>query len=93
VKSWRNQNKKVALGTILSCDPKLQVGGAPLGNEFWMVCLGLIRVCDKPLIRPYNNFVVIGEIDNNPITWHSSCGSSFNSLINTYTILQASSLD
>ncbi|AQL03209.1 hypothetical protein ZEAMMB73_Zm00001d045787 [Zea mays] len=73
LKSWRNQNKKVALGTIIGCDPKQQVGGDPLGKEFWKVRLGLVLVRDEPLIRPYNNFVVLGDIDNDPIAWPSSC--------------------
>ncbi|AQK53247.1 hypothetical protein ZEAMMB73_Zm00001d050922 [Zea mays] len=93
LKSWRNQNKKVALGTIIGCDPKQQVGGDPLGKEFWKVCLGLVFVRDEPLIRPYNNFVVLGDINNDPIAWYSSCVSSFNSLIKSYTILQTTALD
>lgn len=93
MKSWRNQNKKVALGTIIGCDPKQQVGGDPLGKEFWKVCLGLVLVRDEPLIRPYNNFVVLGDINNDPIAWYSSCVSSFNSLIKSYTILQTTALD
>jgi hypothetical protein len=72
---------------------KLQVGAAPLGKEFWMVRLGLILVRDKPLIRPHNKYVVLGDIDNTPIAYPLSCVSSFNSLIKTYTILQTTTFD
>ncbi|ONM01567.1 hypothetical protein ZEAMMB73_Zm00001d030809 [Zea mays] len=55
LKSTRHPNKKVALGRVLSQDPKTKVGDVALGKEFWMVRVSLVSVRDEPLIRPYNN--------------------------------------
>ncbi|XP_035819155.1 uncharacterized protein [Zea mays] len=41
LKSTRYPNRKVALGRVLSQDPKTKVGDVALGKEFWMVCVSL----------------------------------------------------
>jgi len=38
-----------------------------------MLDIGLIVVRDEPLIRPYDNFKVLGDVGNNLIAWPSSC--------------------
>ncbi|XP_020404582.1 uncharacterized protein [Zea mays] len=78
LKSTRYPNRKVALGRVLSQDPKTKVGDVALGKEFWMVCVSLVSVRDEPLIRPYNNFKVLGQVGNNPIAWPSSCIEKVN---------------
>lgn len=83
IKSWRHKIKNVALGTILSVDPNQKVGGLELGKEFYMLRVGLTSVPDEPLIRPYDNFQVIGDVGKNPIAWPSSCVCSFT-LLNKY---------
>jgi hypothetical protein len=35
LKSMRNQNKDVAFGTVLSCDPTQKIGGVRLGKDFF----------------------------------------------------------
>uniref|UniRef100_A0A804RN93 Transposase Tnp1/En/Spm-like domain-containing protein n=1 Tax=Zea mays TaxID=4577 RepID=A0A804RN93_MAIZE len=78
LKSTRYPNRKVALGRVLSQDPKTKVGDVALGKEFWMVRVSLVSVRDEPLIRPYNNFKVLGQVGNNPIAWPSSCIEKVN---------------
>uniref|UniRef100_A0A804UJZ0 Transposase Tnp1/En/Spm-like domain-containing protein n=1 Tax=Zea mays TaxID=4577 RepID=A0A804UJZ0_MAIZE len=78
LKSTRYPNRKVALGIVLSQDPKTKVGDVALGKEFWMVRVSLVSVRDEPLIRPYNNFKVLGQVGNNPIAWPSSCIEKVN---------------
>uniref|UniRef100_A0A804MKC9 Transposase Tnp1/En/Spm-like domain-containing protein n=1 Tax=Zea mays TaxID=4577 RepID=A0A804MKC9_MAIZE len=78
LKSTRYPNRKVALGRVLSQDPKTKVGDVALGKEFWMVHVSLVSVRDEPLIRPYNNFKVLGQVGNNPIAWPSSCIEKVN---------------
>ncbi|AQK52883.1 hypothetical protein ZEAMMB73_Zm00001d050640 [Zea mays] len=64
LKSTRYPNRKVSLGRVLSQDPKTKVGDVALGKEFWMVRVSLVSVRDEPLIRPYNNFKVLGQVGN-----------------------------
>ncbi|ONM19833.1 hypothetical protein ZEAMMB73_Zm00001d004948 [Zea mays] len=78
LKSTRYPNRKVALGRVLSQDPKTKVGDVALGKEFWMVHVSLVSVRDEPLISPYNNFKVLGQVGNNPIAWPSSCIEKVN---------------
>eukprot|EP00267_Zea_mays_P044931 XP_020397160.1 uncharacterized protein LOC103632476 [Zea mays] len=78
LKSTRYPNRKVALGRVLSQEPKTKVGDVALGKEFWMVRVSLVSVRDEPLIRPYNNFKVLGQVGNNPNAWTSSCIEKVN---------------
>uniref|UniRef100_A0A804PFQ0 Transposase Tnp1/En/Spm-like domain-containing protein n=1 Tax=Zea mays TaxID=4577 RepID=A0A804PFQ0_MAIZE len=78
LKSTRYPNRKVALGRVLSQDPKTKVGDVALGKKIWMVRVSLVFVRDEPLIRPYNNFKVLGQVGNNPIAWPSSCIEKVN---------------
>ncbi|WVZ85690.1 hypothetical protein U9M48_032585 [Paspalum notatum var. saurae] len=73
IKSWRNSSKIVALGRVLARDPNAEVGGCKIGNEFWMLRVGLVVVPKETLIRPYNKFEFIGDVGRNPIAWPSSC--------------------
>ncbi|AQK43019.1 hypothetical protein ZEAMMB73_Zm00001d025113 [Zea mays] len=73
LKSWRCPTKTVALGTVLSRDPNHKVGGVKLGREFWMVRVRLVILPIEPLIRPYDNMEVIGDVGNNLIAWPSCC--------------------
>ena len=50
LQSWKNQNKSVALGTIVSCDPTQKLDGVQVGKEFWMVRVSFAMVNDEPLI-------------------------------------------
>uniref|UniRef100_A0A804U728 Transposase Tnp1/En/Spm-like domain-containing protein n=1 Tax=Zea mays TaxID=4577 RepID=A0A804U728_MAIZE len=73
LKSWRCPTKTVALGTVLGRDPNHKVGGVKLGREFWMVRVRLVILPIEPLIRPYDNMEVIGDVGNNLIAWPSCC--------------------
>ncbi|KAJ1279099.1 hypothetical protein BS78_04G129700 [Paspalum vaginatum] len=73
IMSWRNPSKIVALGRVLARDPNTRVGGCRIGNEFWMLRVGITVVPKEPLIRAYNNFEFIGDVGRNPIAWPSSC--------------------
>ncbi|ONM16787.1 hypothetical protein ZEAMMB73_Zm00001d003336 [Zea mays] len=73
LKSWRCPTKTVALGTVLGRDPNHKVGGVKLGREFWMVRVRLVVLPIEPLIRPYDNMEVIGDVGNNLIAWPSCC--------------------
>ncbi|ONM19644.1 hypothetical protein ZEAMMB73_Zm00001d004824, partial [Zea mays] len=85
LKSTRYPNRKVALGRVLSQDPKTKVGDVALGKEFWMVRVSLVSMRDEQLIRPYNNFKVLRQVGNNPIAWPSSCVSSSLHLTRHYS--------
>jgi hypothetical protein len=37
-----------------------------------MLCVSLIAMPNEPLIRPYDNFKVIGDVGKNLIAWTSS---------------------
>jgi hypothetical protein len=62
LQGWKNQNKSVALGTIVSCDPTQKLEGVQVGKEFWMVRVSFAMVDDEPLIRPYKGYKVIGDV-------------------------------
>jgi len=73
LQSGKNQNKSVALGTILSCDPTQKLDGVQLGKEFWMVRVSFAIVDDEPLIRPYKGYKVIGDVEGGVIVaWPST---------------------
>ncbi|CAN6209256.1 unnamed protein product, partial [Urochloa humidicola] len=73
LKSWKNQNKDVALATVVSCDPTQKLEGVPLGKEFWMVHIDIPIVHDEPLIRPYKNYNVIGGVPTGVnVAWPST---------------------
>ncbi|CAN6308947.1 unnamed protein product, partial [Urochloa humidicola] len=79
LKSWKNQNKDVALATVVSCDPTQKLEGVPLGKEFWMVLIDIPIVHDEPLIRPYKNYSVIGEVPTGVnIAWPSTFVQKIN---------------
>ncbi|CAO2164547.1 unnamed protein product, partial [Urochloa humidicola] len=79
LKSWKNQNKDVALATVVSCDPTQKLEGVPLGKEFWMVHIDIPIVHDEPLIRPYKNYSVIGEVPTGVnIAWPSTFVQKIN---------------
>ena len=77
LQSWKNQNKSVALATMVSCDPTQKLDGVQLGKEFWMVHVSIAIVDDEPLIRPYKGYKVIGDIEGVTIAWPSTFVRSF----------------
>jgi hypothetical protein len=68
----RNQNKDVAFGTVLSCDPTQKIRGVQLGKEFLMVYVSIALAQDEPLVRPYKNYKVIGDVAGASIAWPST---------------------
>jgi hypothetical protein len=48
LQSWKNQNKSVAIGTIVSCDPAQKLDGVQLCKEFCMVSVSFAMVDDEP---------------------------------------------
>lgn len=70
--SWKNQNKSVALGTVVSCDPTHKLDGVQLGKEFWMVRVCFAIVDDEPLIRPYKGYKVIRDVEGVTVAWPST---------------------
>ncbi|CAO2169051.1 unnamed protein product [Urochloa humidicola] len=78
LKIWKNQNKDVALATVVSCDPTQKLQGVPLGKEFWMVRVDIPIAHGEPLIRPHKNCSVIGEADGVNIAWPSTFVEKIN---------------
>lgn len=68
----KNQNKDVAFGTVVSCDPTQKIEGVQLGKEFWMVRVSIPLTQDEPLVRPYKNYKVIGDVSGASIAWPST---------------------
>jgi len=78
LQSWKNENKSVALGTIVSCDPTQKLDGVQLGKEFWMVRVSFAMVDDETLIRPYKGYKVIGDVEGwVTVAWPSTFVRSF----------------
>jgi hypothetical protein len=46
----KNQNKYVAMGTIVSSDPTQKLDGVQLCKEFCMVSVSFAMIDDEPLI-------------------------------------------
>ncbi|CAA0839632.1 Unknown protein [Striga hermonthica] len=70
---WKNRNKNVAMGKLVSCDPKQKLDGVQLGKEFWMVSVSFVMVEDEPLIRPYKNYKVIRDVEGGVhVAWPST---------------------
>ncbi|CAA0839637.1 Unknown protein [Striga hermonthica] len=70
---WKNRNKNVAMGKLVSCDPKQKLDGVQLGKEFWMVSVSFVMVEDEPLIRPYKNYKVLRDVEGGVhVAWPST---------------------
>ncbi|KAG2629268.1 hypothetical protein PVAP13_3KG434802 [Panicum virgatum] len=70
---WKNRNKTVAMGKLVSCDPKQKLDGVQLGKEFWMVSVSFVMVEDEPLIRPYKNYKVLRDVEGGAhVAWPST---------------------
>ena len=75
---WKNRNKTVAMGKLVSCDPKQKLDGVQLGKEFWMVSVSFVMVEDEPLIRPYKNYKVLRDVEGGAhVAWPSTFVRSF----------------
>ncbi|KAL6639511.1 hypothetical protein ACP70R_023241 [Stipagrostis hirtigluma subsp. patula] len=72
LKSWKSQNKDVALATVISCDPSQKLDGVQLGHEFWMVRVSIAMAKDEPLLRPYKSYNLIGDAEGANIAWPST---------------------
>lgn len=72
LKSMKNQSKDVAFATVVSCDPTQKIEGVQLGREFFMVRVGITLEDDEPLVRPYKNYKVIGDVHGASIAWPST---------------------
>lgn len=68
----KNQSKDVAFATVVSCDPTQKIEGVQLGREFFMVRVGITLEDDEPLVRPYKNYKVIGDVHGASIAWPST---------------------
>ncbi|XP_062217437.1 uncharacterized protein LOC133917573 [Phragmites australis] len=78
LKSWKSQNKKVAVATVVSCDPTHKLDGVPIGNEFWIVRVNVVIAADEALIRPYKTYKFIGDADGANIAWPSTFVEKIN---------------
>jgi len=68
----KNQSKDVAFATVVSCDPTQKIEGVQLGKEFLMVRVSIALAQDEPLVRPYKNYKVIGDVTGASIAWPST---------------------
>uniref|UniRef100_A0A0A8ZG98 Transposase Tnp1/En/Spm-like domain-containing protein n=1 Tax=Arundo donax TaxID=35708 RepID=A0A0A8ZG98_ARUDO len=72
LKSAKYPNKEpVAYATFISCDPDAQVGGVALGTEFWKVRVTFPIEANEVLVRPWQNYKIIGDTKGISIAWPS----------------------
>jgi len=68
----KNQSKDIAFAAVVSCDPTQKIKGVQLGKEFLMVRVSIALAQDEPLVRPYKNYKVIGDVTRASIAWPST---------------------
>lgn len=61
----------VAQGYLVTKDPSTKVGGMELGNKFWEVVVEAAVMPDEELIRPYEQYKTIGDVEGISIAWPS----------------------
>lgn len=61
----------VAQGYIVTKDPCTKVGGMELGNKFWEVVVEAAVMPDEELIRPFEQYKIIGDVEGISIAWPS----------------------
>ena len=63
----------VAYATIISTNPKANVGGVETGKQFYKVCINHPVEKDEPLVRPMPTYNNIGDAHAKgvPIAWPS----------------------
>jgi len=72
LKSLKNQNRDVALATVVSCDPKFKLDGAEIRNEFWAVHVDMALVKTEDLVRSRKNCNTLGNAEKTKIAWPST---------------------
>ena len=72
MKSLKNQNRDVALATVVSCDPKFKLDGAEIRNEFWAVHVDMALVKTEDLVRSRKNCNTLGNAEKTKLAWPST---------------------
>uniref|UniRef100_A0A6V7QU63 Transposase Tnp1/En/Spm-like domain-containing protein n=1 Tax=Ananas comosus var. bracteatus TaxID=296719 RepID=A0A6V7QU63_ANACO len=69
LKSLKKPHGNVARGYILSEDPMTKVGGVELGPQYWEVQIDVAIFRNEPLLRPYGNYLTIGDAVGVTVAW------------------------
>nr|CAD1842092.1 unnamed protein product [Ananas comosus var. bracteatus] len=69
LKSLKKPHGNVARGYILSKDPMTKVGGVELGPQYWEVQIDVAILRNEPLLRPYGNYLTIGDAVGVTVAW------------------------
>ena len=68
----KNQNKDVALATIVSCHPKYKLDGAEITNEFWAMHVSCAFAKTEELVRKRKDITMLGAAVGKKIAWPST---------------------